>query len=76
MTLQRERREAMTNTPTVERLTVDVPTAARMLGISRTLAFQLAARGELPGALKLGGRTVVSVREIECALRGGRDEAA
>jgi predicted DNA-binding transcriptional regulator AlpA len=66
----------MANTPTVERLTVDVPTAARMYGISRTLAFELARRGELPGAIRLGGRTVVSVREIERALRGGRDEAA
>lgn len=65
----------MTDSPTVERLTVDVPTAARMLGISRTLAFELARKGQLPGAIKLGGRTVVSVREIERAL-GGRDEAA
>jgi excisionase family DNA binding protein len=66
----------MTNTPTVERQTVSVPEAAAILGISRTLAFELARRGELPGAIRLGGRTVVSRRELERALRGGRDETA
>ena len=64
----------MTNTPTVERKTVSVPEAAQLLGISRTLAFELARRGELPGAIRLGGRIVVSVQEIERALRGGRDQ--
>jgi excisionase family DNA binding protein len=37
-----------------------VPEAARLLGISRGSAYQLAARGELPGVIKLGGRFVVS----------------
>lgn len=49
-------------TPT---LTVNVPTAARMLGISRGHAFELARRGELPGAIRLGGRTVVSRSVLE-----------
>ncbi len=65
----------MADSPTVEQLTVNVPTAAWMYGISRTLAFQLAKRGELPGAIRLGGRIVVSVREIERTLDGGRGEA-
>jgi predicted DNA-binding transcriptional regulator AlpA len=55
---------------TVAPLTVDVPTAARMLGISRGGAYELARRGELPGAIKLGGRTVVSRRALERALNG------
>lgn len=65
----------MRDMATTERQTVTVAEAAAILGISRTLAFELARRGELPGAIKLGGRIVVSVREIERALRGGRDEA-
>lgn len=66
----------MTDSPTVARRTVTVEEAARMLGIGRSLAFDLARRGELPGAIRLGGRTVVSVAELERALRGGRDESA
>jgi excisionase family DNA binding protein len=48
--------------------TVDVPTAARILGISRTYAFELARRGELPGAIRLGGRIVVSRKAIDRLL--------
>lgn len=55
-------------------LTVSVPQAARMLGIGRSLAFDLARRGQLPGALKLGGRTVVSRRILERTLNGEPDE--
>ena len=69
-----ERSEVMTNTPSLERQTVSVPEAAAILGISRTLAFELARRGELPGVIRLGGRTVVSRRELERALSGGRDD--
>jgi excisionase family DNA binding protein len=51
-------------------LTVDVPTAARLLGISRGGAYELARRGELPGAIKLGQRVVVSRRALERAING------
>jgi excisionase family DNA binding protein len=51
-------------------LTVTVPTAARMLGISRGGAYELARRGELPGAIRLGGRIVVSRRALERAIDG------
>ncbi len=54
-------------------LTVDVPTAATLLGISRAHAFALAARGELPGAIRLGGRVVVSRRMLEQAINGEDD---
>jgi excisionase family DNA binding protein len=41
-----------------ERLVLSVAEAAELLGISRTLAYDLVARNELP-ALRLGGRIVV-----------------
>ncbi len=40
-------------------LTVSVPEAAKLLGISRNLAFQLVRNGELP-ATRLGRRLVIS----------------
>lgn len=51
-------------------LTVSVPTAAQMLGISRGYAFELARRGELPGAIRIGGRVVVSRSKLEAAIDG------
>lgn len=39
-------------------LAVSVPEAARLLGISRGLAYELVARGELP-SVRLGRRLVV-----------------
>ena len=39
--------------------TIRVEDAAVVLGISRGLAYDLARRGELPGALRLGHRFVV-----------------
>ena len=42
-----------------EPATMKVEEAARILGIGRQTAYDLAARGELPGALRLGRRWVV-----------------
>jgi excisionase family DNA binding protein len=56
-----------------ERLVLSVAEAAEMLGISRTLAYDLVARGELP-ALRLGGRIVVLLRPLERLLGGGAAE--
>lgn len=53
-----------------ERLTVNIKTAAVMLGISKNLAYDLARRGELPGAIKLGKRIVVSRVQLENLLKG------
>jgi len=47
-----------------ERLTVTVEEAAVMLGISRTLAYELVRRGELPH-LRLARRIVMSRRAVE-----------
>ncbi|MGH8993312.1 MAG: helix-turn-helix domain-containing protein [Acidimicrobiia bacterium] len=58
-----------------ERLVLSVAEAAEMLGISRTLAYDLVARGKLP-ALRLGGRIVVLLRPLERLLDGVQSEAA
>jgi excisionase family DNA binding protein len=48
-------------------LVVSVPEAARLLGISRTHAYQLVTRGEL-AHIRLGRRIVVPKRAIETML--------
>ena len=50
--------------------TLNVETAAKMLGIGRQTAYDLAFKGELPGALRLGRRIVVSRRILEAFLDG------
>jgi len=48
--------------------TMSVEEAARRLGIGRTLAYELAQRGELPGAIRLGRRFVVAIPKFNEAL--------
>ena len=43
--------------------TITVEAAARRLGIGRQLAYELARRGELPGARRLGPRRIVVSRK-------------
>jgi excisionase family DNA binding protein len=50
-------------------LVLSVADAAEMLGISRTLAYELVARNELP-ALRLGGRIVILMRPLLRLLDG------
>lgn len=58
----------------VERLTISISSAAHMLGISKNLAYDLARRGELPGAIRLGQkRIVVSKMQIERLIRGAKN---
>ncbi|MGH8990928.1 MAG: helix-turn-helix domain-containing protein [Acidimicrobiia bacterium] len=54
-----------------KRFVVSVPEAAEMLGISRRLAYDLVARGDLP-ALRLGGRIVILLRPLERMLDGAQ----
>lgn len=49
------------------RLTLSVSEAARLLGVSRALAYELVARGELP-SLRLGRRVVVPRKALERLL--------
>jgi excisionase family DNA binding protein len=51
------------------KLTLTVPEAAELLGISRALAYELVARKELP-ALRLGRRLVIPRRVIEDLILG------
>ena len=54
------------------RLVLTVTEAAAVLGISRTHAYELVARGELP-ALRLGRRIVIPRRSLERLLNGDAD---
>jgi excisionase family DNA binding protein len=56
--------------------TYSVPQAAERLGISRGYAFELAKRGELPGAFKVGGRVLVSRRVLDRVLDGQPKDGA
>ena len=50
-----------------ERLTMTVEEAGEMLGISRSLAYEMARSGQLP-SLRFGKRLVVSRRAVERLL--------
>lgn len=60
------------------RLTISIPEAARLLGISKDLAYQLSNRSDFP-SLQLGGRKVVSLIGLvdwtECQAVTGRKES-
>lgn len=58
-----------------QRLTLTVEEAARLLGISRSLAYELVRDGEIP-SLRLRRRIVVPRRAIDAMLRGKRPESA
>lgn len=52
------------------RLTVSVTEAAGLLGISRALAYELVARGEVP-SVRLGRRVVVPVVALRALVGAG-----
>jgi excisionase family DNA binding protein len=49
--------------------TVSVEQAARLLGISRNLAFKAVHDGELP-AIRVGRRILIPVAQLDALLRG------
>ena len=53
-----------------ERLTLDVPTCAKLLGISWATAYGLIAEGKIP-SLRLGRRLVVPMAALERLLEEG-----
>ena len=55
---------------TKETATVKVEEAAKILGIGRQTAYELAREGKLPGALRLGRRIVVSRSQLQSFLNG------
>jgi excisionase family DNA binding protein len=50
-----------------ERLTMSVEEASEVLGISRSLAYELVRRGDIP-SLRLGRRLVVPVQGLEALV--------
>ena len=56
---------------TSERLTYDVEEAAKVLGISRNLAYEMVHTGALP-VVKLGKRLLVPRRALEKLLEEAR----
>jgi len=52
---------------------LSVPQAAARLGISKDLAYELARRGELPGAFRLGRRWRVSAVRLGLAVHGSEN---
>lgn len=58
-----------------ERLTLTVDEVAQVLGISRALAYELIARGEIP-SLRLGRRVVVPRHSLELLLAQVTPETA
>lgn len=59
-----------TNPPASECRTMSVTEAARILGISRTTAYECVRSGDLP-SVRLGGRIVVPTQAVERLLAGG-----
>lgn len=72
----------MAKAPTLDEIrtwpaTVDLPTAARALGISRSHAYELAKRGELPlRVLTVGTRRRVVTSSLLPLLGGSGPDAA
>ena len=58
-----------------DRLTLTVEEAARLLGISRALGYELVARGQLP-SVRLGRRIVVPRRALDALLDAASQESA
>jgi excisionase family DNA binding protein len=61
-----------------ERLALTIPEAAKQLGISRTHAYAMAKKGEIP-VIWLGGRCLVPVerlRELLLSVTNGTEEGA
>jgi excisionase family DNA binding protein len=55
---------------------ISIPQAADRLGISKDLAYDLARRGQLPGAIHLGRRWRVSLVKLNQFVHGTEDRLA
>ena len=59
----------------VERQTVNLPVAFKMLGISRPVGYALAKRDALPvPVIRLGNRMVVSKHALEAVLSATKND--
>lgn len=57
-----------------QRMTLTVEEAARLLGVSRALAYEIVRDGEIP-SLRLRRRIVIPRRVIDALLRGESPES-
>ena len=57
----------MKRDPGVERATLSVVEAARIMGVSKNVAYEAARRGEIP-SIRLGGRILVPRAALERLL--------
>ncbi len=55
---------------------ISVPEGGHAAGISKALGYDLARRGELPGAFQLGRRWRVSLVKLRAAIHGAKDDGA
>ena len=60
----------MATTATAERKTYTVDEVAAMLGIGRASLYSAIKKGEIPGAIRLGKRIVLSKVTIDAMLTG------
>jgi predicted DNA-binding transcriptional regulator AlpA len=51
-----------------ERISISVPAAARIIGISDQHAYDLSREGKLPGAYRMGRRVLVHVPTLKVEL--------
>lgn len=58
----------------MERQTMGVQEAGRLLGIGRGSAYTAARKGEIP-TIKIGGRVLVPIPALEAMLQGKQREA-
>lgn len=57
-------------TRTIERKTLSIEDAAKVLGISRAYAYQQANAGTMPGCKRIGNRFVVSIKRLDEYIDG------
>ena len=60
----------MKKDPRVERATLSVVEAARIMGVSKNVAYEAVRRGEIP-SIRLGGRILVPRAALEQLLETG-----
>jgi len=49
------------------RLTVSVPEAAKLLGLSRSSTYEAVRRGDLP-SIRVGGRVLIPIQRLEALI--------
>lgn len=51
----------MTLAPDLEPIAISVTQAAKLLGISRSYAYQMISQGKMPGAYSIGSRILINL---------------